>query len=240
MVKSPEAFRTISEVADWLDRPTHVLRFWESKFPQVKPVKRAGGRRYYRPQDMLLLGGIKKLLHDDGMTIKGVQKLLREQGVAHVSSHSQPLEEGLEEVAGLREALSQPHEAEVAEAPMVEEASAEAPAGQVLPFPERSRDPDGLSDDDEADDTDLDETLEAGASDETPEEAEDEVPPTESAAPALPVIPESPEEGSLPKGVLSLVLAPKSSLSAIARAQLAAEAERLAQIAKKMREGRSR
>ena len=61
-----------------------MLRFWESKFTQIKPVKRAGGRRYYRPQDMLLLGGIKKLLHDEGMTIKGVQKILRERGTAHV------------------------------------------------------------------------------------------------------------------------------------------------------------
>ena len=92
MTKSPDAFRTISEVAEWLDRPAHVLRFWESKFTQVKPIKRAGGRRYYRPQDMLLLGGIKKLLHDDGMTIKGVQKMLREHGVAHVSDLSQPLD----------------------------------------------------------------------------------------------------------------------------------------------------
>lgn len=86
MSKSADAFRTISEVAEWLDTPAHVLRFWESKFTQVKPVKRAGGRRYYRPADMRLLGGIKKLLHDDGMTIKGVQKVLREQGIKHVSS----------------------------------------------------------------------------------------------------------------------------------------------------------
>ena len=71
MRKSPDAFRTISEVADWLDVPTHVLRFWESRFSQIKPVKRAGGRRYYRPNDMLLIGGIKKLLHEDGMTIRG-------------------------------------------------------------------------------------------------------------------------------------------------------------------------
>jgi len=91
--KSADAFRTISEVADWLDRPAHVLRFWESKFTQVKPVKRAGGRRYYRPEDMRLLGGIKKLLHDDGMTIKGAQKVLREQGVRYVSALSQPLDE---------------------------------------------------------------------------------------------------------------------------------------------------
>ncbi|AVO39543.1 MerR family transcriptional regulator [Pukyongiella litopenaei] len=92
MNKSPDAFRTISEVADWLGLQAHVLRFWESRFTQVKPVKRAGGRRYYRPADMQLLGGIKKLLHDDGLTIKGVQKIIREQGVAHVSSFSQPLD----------------------------------------------------------------------------------------------------------------------------------------------------
>lgn len=93
MPKSADAFRTISEVADWLEVPAHVLRFWESKFSQVKPVKRAGGRRYYRPNDMLLLGGIKKFLHDDGMTIKGAQKLLREQGVKYVAGYSQPLDE---------------------------------------------------------------------------------------------------------------------------------------------------
>jgi DNA-binding transcriptional MerR regulator len=77
MLKSANAFRTISEVAEWLDLPTHVLRFWESKFLQIKPVKRAGGRRYYRPRDMQLIGGLKKLLHDDGMTIRGAQKLLK-------------------------------------------------------------------------------------------------------------------------------------------------------------------
>ncbi|WP_170399589.1 MerR family transcriptional regulator [Ruegeria arenilitoris] len=95
MSKSPDAFRTISEVADWLGVQAHVLRFWESRFNQVKPVKRAGGRRYYRPNDMRLLGGIKKLLHEDGITIKGVQRILREQGVAHVAALSQ----GLDEVA---------------------------------------------------------------------------------------------------------------------------------------------
>ncbi|WP_282169403.1 MerR family transcriptional regulator [Ruegeria atlantica] len=93
MSKSPDAFRTISEVADWLGVQAHVLRFWESRFSQVKPVKRAGGRRYYRPNDMRLLGGIKKLLHEDGITIKGVQRILREQGVAYVSSLSPSLDE---------------------------------------------------------------------------------------------------------------------------------------------------
>lgn len=93
MAKSADAFRTISEVAEWLDTPAHVLRFWESKFTQIKPVKRAGGRRYYRPADMALIGGIKKLLHDDGMTIKGAQKVLREQGVKYVSDLSPSLED---------------------------------------------------------------------------------------------------------------------------------------------------
>lgn len=124
MPKSKDAFRTISEVADWLDTPAHVLRFWESKFTQVKPVKRAGGRRYYRPADMLLLGGIKKLLHDDGLTIKGAQKLLREHGVKHVSALSQPLEEDL-----IEEAAYEP-DAKPAPEP-------EAPA-TVLSFPARA------------------------------------------------------------------------------------------------------
>ena len=84
MDKSPEAFRTISEVADTLDVPPHVLRFWETRFTQVKPVKRGGGRRYYRPEDVRLLRGIRGLLYDDGMTIKGVQKILRERGIRHV------------------------------------------------------------------------------------------------------------------------------------------------------------
>ena len=84
MDKSPEAFRTISEVADALDVPPHVLRFWETRFAQVKPVKRGGGRRYYRPEDVRLLRGIRGLLYDDGMTIKGVQKILRERGIRHV------------------------------------------------------------------------------------------------------------------------------------------------------------
>jgi DNA-binding transcriptional MerR regulator len=86
MAKSRDAFRTISEVSEWLDTPAHVLRFWESKFSQIKPVKRAGGRRYYRPDDMALLAGIKTLLHDQGLTIKGAQKLLREKGVKHVAA----------------------------------------------------------------------------------------------------------------------------------------------------------
>ena len=82
--KSPNAFRTISEVADALEVPAHVLRFWESKFNQIKPVKRGGGRRYYRPTDLELIRGIRDLLYSEGLTIKGVQKVLREKGVRHV------------------------------------------------------------------------------------------------------------------------------------------------------------
>ena len=80
-LKSSDAFRTISEVSTSLDIPQHVLRFWETKFSQVKPMKRAGGRRYYRPSDIVLLGAIRTLLYDDGYTIRGVQKILREKGV---------------------------------------------------------------------------------------------------------------------------------------------------------------
>jgi DNA-binding transcriptional MerR regulator len=77
-VKSATAFRTISEVADELDVPQHVLRFWETKFPQIRPLKRGGGRRYYRPEDVELLRKVAKLLYQEGYTIKGVQRLLRE------------------------------------------------------------------------------------------------------------------------------------------------------------------
>lgn len=83
--KSPDAFRTISEVAAELDVPQHVLRFWESRFSQIKPVKRAGSRRYYRPDDVDLLRGIQALLYVEGLTIRGVQKILKERGVRHVA-----------------------------------------------------------------------------------------------------------------------------------------------------------
>jgi DNA-binding transcriptional MerR regulator len=87
--KAPDAFRTISEVADELDLPQHVLRFWESRFPHIKPMKRGGGRRYYRPEDIDLLRGIRRLLYGDGYTIRGVQRILREQGVRTVQSVGQ-------------------------------------------------------------------------------------------------------------------------------------------------------
>ena len=86
MDKSPDAFRTISEAADELDLPQHVLRFWETRFTQIKSLKRGGGRRYYRPDDVQLLKGIRHLLYDQGFTIKGVQRILKEQGARHVVS----------------------------------------------------------------------------------------------------------------------------------------------------------
>ncbi len=100
MNKAPDAFRTISEVAEILGTPAHVLRFWESKFTQLRPVKHTGGRRYYKPADLALLAGIRKLLREDGMTIRGVQKLLRERGVKYVSSLA-PLPEAVAEANDL-------------------------------------------------------------------------------------------------------------------------------------------
>ena len=86
MEKSPDAFRTISEVADDLDLPQHVLRFWETRFAQIKPLKRGGGRRYYRPDDVDLLKGIRHLLYGEGYTIKGVQRILKEDGIRFVQA----------------------------------------------------------------------------------------------------------------------------------------------------------
>jgi DNA-binding transcriptional MerR regulator len=105
MDKSPDAFRTISEVAKSLDLPQHVLRFWESRFPQIKPLKRRGGRRYYRPDDIELLAAIKQLLYGEGYTIKGVQRLFKEQGArgfAAKAQRSAPLAEDVDSVTPAR------------------------------------------------------------------------------------------------------------------------------------------
>ena len=110
--KSADAFRTISEVSELIGTPAHVLRFWETKFGQIRPVKRAGGRRYYRPADVALIDGIRQLLHEDGMTIRGVQKILRERGLRHVMGLSR-FAEGLggapeEPPAGMASATEEP------------------------------------------------------------------------------------------------------------------------------------
>lgn len=123
MDKAPDAFRTISEVADDLDIPQHVLRFWETRFAQIKPMKRGGGRRYYRPTDVDLLRGIKHLLYGEGYTIKGVQRILREEGIKHVQSVWQ-------------DEAGEPEVAAVTEAPM-----APAPDQSVEPVAEARREP---------------------------------------------------------------------------------------------------
>lgn len=125
--KAPDAFRTISEVSEALDVPQHVLRFWEAKFPQVKPLKRAGGRRYYRPDDIDLLKGIRALLYGEGLTIKGVQKVLREQGARHVAEIGR---DGVKDATARREA----EKAAPAVLPTVEQVnlSADAPSDTLI------------------------------------------------------------------------------------------------------------
>lgn len=90
MTKGPNAFRTISEAATEVGAPQHVLRFWETKFPFLTPLKRAGGRRFYRPQDVVLLKAVKRLLHEEGLTIKGVQRLYKEQGLRRLAHYGDP------------------------------------------------------------------------------------------------------------------------------------------------------
>src|SRR6184192_3582346 len=114
--KAPDAFRTISEVAEELDIPQHVLRFWETRFAQIKPMKRSGGRRYYRPDDVDLLKGIRRLLYGEGYTIRGVQRILKEHGIKSVQGladqNSAVSFGAVEEAIGL--SLREPEEGEAA------------------------------------------------------------------------------------------------------------------------------
>src|SRR5690554_899951 len=121
MDKSPDAFRTISEVAEQLDLPQHVLRFWETRFTQIKPLKRGGGRRYYRPDDVQLLKGIRHLLYDQGFTIKGVQRILKDHGARHVITIGQT--GAIQPIAPQTENETAPPAAEAVEfaEPMVED-----------------------------------------------------------------------------------------------------------------------
>ncbi len=115
MDKAPDAFRTISEVADELDIPQHVLRFWETRFAQIKPMKRSGGRRYYRPDDVDLLKGIRRLLYGEGYTIRGVQRILKEHGIKSVQGLADQTSAvsfgAVEEAIGL--SLQEPDEGEI-------------------------------------------------------------------------------------------------------------------------------
>jgi DNA-binding transcriptional MerR regulator len=135
--KSPEAFRTISEVADELDIPQHVLRFWESRFREIKPMKRGGGRRYYRPEDVDLLRGIRHLLYGEGYTIRGVQRILKEQGIKFVQSVWQPGAPQLAPRAADAE-VDADEEAEAAPAPSQE---SRRPPGIVASPPAERREP---------------------------------------------------------------------------------------------------
>ncbi|BCB20303.1 MerR family transcriptional regulator [Bosea sp. ANAM02] len=130
--KSPDAFRTISEVAEDLDIPQHVLRFWETRFNQIKPLKRGGGRRYYRPDDVALLKGIRRLLYGEGYTIKGLQRILKEQGPRHVQA------------IGRGAPIGAAPPAEPREAPVASEGFAEVGAERAAPY--RQPVPEGLDD----------------------------------------------------------------------------------------------
>ena len=117
--KAPEAFRTISEVAEQLDVPQHVLRFWETRFSQIRPMKRGGGRRYYRPADVDLLKGIRTLLYGEGYTIRGAQKILKDNGIAHVIGigRGEVAVDPAEETAkAARKSVAKPSEAKAATA----------------------------------------------------------------------------------------------------------------------------
>ena len=166
--KSKNAFRTISEVSELLDVPAHVLRFWESKFSHIKPVKRGGGRRYYRPNDIDLIRGIRDLLYTEGLTIKGVQKVLREKGIRHVTAlgaegatlWDEPADAELELVGGKADSV------EPVDAPTTPVHQAETkptPRPQPAPEPEKHDDIRSLFDDlpqDEPDpDTDDDDVM---------------------------------------------------------------------------------
>ncbi|MEO9873271.1 MAG: MerR family transcriptional regulator [Anderseniella sp.] len=123
--KAPEAFRTISEVAEQLDVPQHVLRFWETRFSQIRPMKRGGGRRYYRPADVDLLKGIRTLLYGEGYTIRGAQKILKDNGIAHVIGIGRgevAVDPAEETVKAARKSVSKPAEAKA------ETSAARAPA----------------------------------------------------------------------------------------------------------------
>jgi DNA-binding transcriptional MerR regulator len=140
--KAPDAFRTISEVADDLDVPQHVLRFWETRFPQIKPMKRGGGRRYYRPDDVDLLRGIRHLLYGEGYTIRGVQRLLKDNGPRFVQAVWRPESATPEPVAADANGADSEDDVEetVAEVDDVEDASpAEPPVAPRAPSATWSR-----------------------------------------------------------------------------------------------------
>jgi DNA-binding transcriptional MerR regulator len=253
--KSPEAFRTISEVADWLGVPAHVLRFWESKFPQVKPVKRAGGRRYFRPADMRLLGRIRILLHEDGMTIKALQKKLADEGTDGVAALSpsiggagDPAEAG---DGGQVVRFARPGEDESApEAHAADADSAADPSAEADPEPAAPEDaPAQPTDDEEAEHLAArhedaperpDGALAAAPSKDTtpaaPSGAEPEPPdpePQAAKAPALPPLPDLPPD---PPDDMQVAPGPVSRLAALGAPVSSAQAAQLSTLAERLRQ----
>lgn len=134
MDKAEDALKTVSDVKEILGVQPHVLRYWESQFPQVKPLKRAGGRRYYRPEDVRLLAGIQKLLHDEGLTIKGVRKVLDSKGVGHVAKLGRQVDEAADSGARkIRSADAETRELGAAVPVNGGEASDAAPSASDVP-----------------------------------------------------------------------------------------------------------
>lgn len=175
MDKAPDAFRTISEVADDLDIPQHVLRFWETRFTQIKPMKRSGGRRYYRPDDVDLLRGIRRLLYGEGYTIRGVQRILKENGIksvqglvdGHAAPSFAPVSAAAPRVQAKRPVVEEDHEEEEAgnEADLneeiEEEAEDEADAEAAEDEEEEGDEDDGEEAEDEAEEEDEEEEVAA-------------------------------------------------------------------------------
>jgi DNA-binding transcriptional MerR regulator len=222
--KSPQAFRTIREVADWLGVEAHVLRFWESKFSQIKPVKRAGGRRYYRPADMRLVGGIKVLLHDQGLTIRGVQKIIREDGVGHVSALSPALAEDLLD--------SEMIEATATDTTIVEPVEAPPPEAAIGFFDiDAMANADGAGQDApvQAEAVAQDEPVAAGAH--SDKAAEDTPAPVMAAAPAPVPVPQAhpvaPDATEAPLSALHALISDSRPLDATRIAELAPYVDRL-------------
>jgi DNA-binding transcriptional MerR regulator len=168
--KAPDAFRTISEVADDLDIPQHVLRFWETRFTQIKPMKRSGGRRYYRPEDVNLLRGIRRLLYGEGYTIRGVQRILREQGIKSVQRLT-------DRFAAAAPALAEPQAvAPELEDEEIEKIDAELEASEAADDKADEHVADGDSEDDDGDDDGEDDEDDDEETEEDDEDVEQETP----------------------------------------------------------------
>ncbi len=205
MDKAPDAFRTISEVADDLDIPQHVLRFWETRFTQIKPMKRSGGRRYYRPDDVDLLRGIRRLLYGEGYTIRGVQRILKENGIksvqglvdGHAAPSFAPVSAAAPRVQAKRPVVEEDHEEEEAgneaepdeeieeEAEDEADADTDADAAEDEDEEEEGDEDDGEEAEDEAEEEDEEEAAAPVAARRAPDAGARREPPMTSASPRV-------------------------------------------------------